>query len=572
MSTSTSSSSSGSGSNNQSVSCVSGNAVYPDSLVNDEHHTVTINHNRQDKTGHCIASSIDVCEEEQWRLKKNEQIPLGRSLIIFLGLSLAVFLCSLDQTVIATAIPRIASDFNSLGDVSWMVGLLLTTAAVTPLYGKLAQVFGMKRVFLFALFMFLGGSLGCALSTSMVMLISFRAFAGIGGESMYALALLIITAMFTPERSAILQGWIGSVFIISAAFGPLLGGVFTDHITWRWAFYINLPVAVAFGFRDSTKHDQIRERLKRIDYLGAILLLITVSSALLALGWGGNQFSWDSPVIIVLLCVATLVGCLFIWVEGWYANEPFIPGSILRSPSVALTMMASFMSGWIVFTLVYYLPLFYQLVRSKTAMQAGILLIPLMIASCISTALTTMGIGRLGAWSFPTTLASGFFIVATTLGLLLTVWEYGHIASEMAILVLGGMGGGMLIQSAFLAAQATCSGKDIAVATMLCSFFQVIGATIGLAVSGSVFDNAVKNYVPELKFSTGGDGVSGSLEDINNLPHDTRIIAIHGIAKSFHMLFISLIPFAIVAGIGSCFIRPRRWSDVQKDANVASAH
>ncbi|RKP27167.1 major facilitator superfamily-domain-containing protein [Syncephalis pseudoplumigaleata] len=427
-----------------------------------------------------------------------------RSLILFAGLALTVFLCSLDQTIVATAIPRIASDFNSLADVSWIgSAYLLTTAAVTPLYGKLTAIFGLKPVFLFALVMFLAGSLGCALSTSMVMLIVFRAVSGIGGESMYALSLVIITAVSTPERSAMLQGWFGAVFAVSAAVGPLLGGVFTDHATWRWAFYINLPIGIislaiiVFGFHHPPIGGSIRMKLKRIDYPGAVLLLASIICALLAVGWGGNAYAWDSPLIISLLCVAVVVCGAFVWVEGRYAKEPFIPARVLKSRNAMLSMLTSFLSGWVIFTMVYYLPLFYQLVRNKTATQAGLMLIPLMILCCILTGVSTLLIGRLGAWSYPVFLASGFAIIVLSLGLTLTFWEETRMASEIVILLLGGAGLGIVWQAVFLTAQASSDSKDMAVATMLCSFFQMMGATIGLAVSGSVFNNAMARYMPE---------------------------------------------------------------------------
>ncbi|KAI9598133.1 major facilitator superfamily domain-containing protein [Syncephalis fuscata] len=426
------------------------------------------------------------------------------SLILFAGLALTVFLCSLDQTIVATAIPRIASEFNGLNDVSWIgSAYLLTTAAVTPLYGKLTAIFGLKPVFLFALIMFLGGSLGCALSNSMTMLIVFRAVSGIGGESMYALSLVIITAVSSPERSAMLQGWFGAVFAISAAVGPLLGGVFTDHATWRWAFYINLPIGIislliiVFGFKMPPIKGSMTRKLKQIDYPGAVLLLISIVSALLAIGWGGNAYPWDSPVVISLLCVAVVICGAFIWVEGHYAKEPFIPGHILKSRSVALSMLTSFLGGWVIFTLVYYFPLFYQLVRNKTATEAGLMLIPLMITCCISTGLSTVIIGRLSAWSYPVILASGFTLTIIALGLGVTFWETSHLAAEVIILMVAGAGLGAVWQTVFLSAQASSQNKDIAVSTMLCSFFQMMGATIGLAVSGSVFNNAMAKDAPD---------------------------------------------------------------------------
>ncbi|KAI8055339.1 major facilitator superfamily domain-containing protein [Syncephalis plumigaleata] len=465
-----------------------------------------------------------------------EQMSWKRSLILFSGLALTVFLCSLDQTIVATAIPRIASDFNGLNDVSWIgSAYLLSTAAVTPLYGKLTAIFGLKPVFLFALTMFLAGSLGCALSSSMVMLIIFRALSGIGGESMYALALVIITA----------------IFAISAAIGPLLGGVFTDHATWRWAFYINLPIGaisaviIIFGFHHPTIQGSMLMKLKRIDYPGP------------------------------LLCVAVVVCGAFIWVEGHYAKEPFIPGRVLNSRNAILSMSTSFLAGWVIFTLVYYFPLFYQLVRNKTATQAGLMLIPLMIMCCISTGISTLVIGRFGAWTYPSILAGGFSIVVLALGLSLTFWETAKMASEVVILLIAGIGLGTVWQSVFLTAQASSDVKDIAVSTMLCSFFQMMGATIGLAVSGSVFNNAMAKYIPVdgmWESSGGGHGVIGSLDGVHDLPPDVQAQAIHGIIKAFHILFISLIPVAVLAIICGGLVRPRRWSEVQAEAGPTGGH
>ncbi|RKP07500.1 major facilitator superfamily domain-containing protein [Thamnocephalis sphaerospora] len=509
-----------------------------------------------------------------------QPMSLMRTLILFAGLAFCVFLCSLDQTIVATAIPRIASDFNSLTDVAWIgSAYLLATAAVTPLYGRLTAIFGLKQVFLFALAMFLVGSLGCALSNSMVMLIVFRAVSGIGGESMYALALVIITTVSTPKWSATLQGWFGAVFAVSAAVGPLLGGVFTDKLTWRWAFYINLPFGavsmgiIIFGFYMPPITGSIKEKLRRIDYFGAVLLLIAVITLLLGVSWGGNTYPWDSAVVISLFCVAAVACAAFIWVEGWHAKQPFIPGRVLNSRNVALTMITSFLSGWVIFSLVYYVPLFYQLVRNKSATDAGLMLIPLMVLCCICTAASTMVIGRYGRWTYRSILTFGFLLTILSLGLCLTFWEEEKRVTETVILALLGAGLGSVWQSVYMTAQASCQPRDMPVSTMLCSFFQVMGATIGLAVTGSVFNNASEKYSPELPVSASaaGPALSGSMENIHQLPEDIRALVIHGLIQAFHILFISLIPPTAVAALTSVFIRPRRWSEVQNDAGPGGA-
>ncbi|RKP07501.1 major facilitator superfamily domain-containing protein, partial [Thamnocephalis sphaerospora] len=418
--------------------------------------------------------------------------------VLFVGLAVIVFLASLDQTIVATAIPRIASELGGLSEVYWIgSAYLLTTAAVTPLYGKLTDIFGLRNIFLFAIVMFLIGSLGCALSSSMLMLILFRALSGIGGESMYALSLVVVNATNPPKRSAMLQGWFGIVFTLSAAIGPLLGGVFTDHVTWRWAFYINLPlggaaaVIVFFALRLPPVRGSMRDKLRRIDYTGAVFLLAAIVSMLLGIGWGGNTYAWDSAVVISLLCVAAVLGGAFIWIEGWRAAEPFIPGRILKMRNVFLSMTLSFLAGWLIFTAVYYYPMFYQLVRNKSATDAGLMLLPLMIVCCVCTAVVTTMIGRTAAWTLPASLVIGLAITAISFGLTVLFTEVERTAVEVVVLCVAGLGLGTLWQGVFIAAQASADKPDVPVATMLASFFNVVGATIGLTISGSVFNNAL---------------------------------------------------------------------------------
>ncbi|KAI9598140.1 major facilitator superfamily domain-containing protein [Syncephalis fuscata] len=448
-----------------------------------------------------------------------EPLSWPKLIFLFFGLALIIFVSSLDQTIIATAIPHIVSEFNSLGDVSWIgSAYLLTTAAVTPLYGKLTEVFGLRNIFIFAIVMFIG-------------------------------------AVTTPERSAMLQGWFGAVFAISAAIGPLLGGVFSDYVTWRWASCNSLC-----GISSTDPTGSARQKLARIDYAGAVLLIFTVTTLLLGIGWGGNRYAWDSPIIISLLCAAIIMCIMFIWVEGWYAKEPFTPGQVLN-----------------------------QRITQKSAVNAGLMIIPLMVVSFTCLTITTILIGRLGAWTLPTFFSAGFACTAIAFGLSLTFQSTGNTGVETVILCVAGLGMGALWQSAYLSAQVSAEPKDIAVATMLCSFFEMIGATIGLAISGSVFNNALATFTGEhmVHFSsiskdaglfaplTDIYGLSNvvsmasaesmesaiSLDSIDLLPEQDRQLVVQGIVKAFTSALGCLV---------AALLRPRRWSVQKRDSTIAT--
>ncbi|KAI8055386.1 major facilitator superfamily domain-containing protein [Syncephalis plumigaleata] len=522
----------------------------------------------------------------------NQIDPLSWPKLIFLfsGLSVIIFVSSLDQTIVATAIPSIISEFNSLVDVSWVgSAYLLTTAAVTPLYGKLTTIFGLRNVFVFAIAMFLIGSLGCALSTNMVMLIAFRGLSGIGGET-----------VTTPARSAILQSWLGAVFAISAGIGPLLGGVFSDYVSWRWAFYINLPlgfiglIVLYIGFRPAPIRGSVKDKLARIDYTGACLLMVAVTTLLLGTSWGGNRFAWNSPVVISLLCVSVVICALFIWVEGWQAKEPFTPGYVLKSRNVALTMVSSFLAGWIIFAIVYYYPLFYQLARKKSAVDASVMIIPMMLISFVCLTISTILIGRLNAWALPTFFSGGFICTALAFGLSLTFTETSNLSVEIVVLIVGGIGLGIVWQGAYLSAQVSADPKDIAVVTMC-----MLGATVGLSISGSVFTNAVSTYtdgqiiyahsasqhasmfmspvnthtmnmmLTNMAF-TENVGIAMSLNGTDQAHMEQQQMMIQGIVKAFHIFFTSLIPPAIIAAIVAALLRPRRWLPEKENTSICT--
>ncbi|MDI1288441.1 MAG: MDR family MFS transporter, partial [bacterium] len=399
-------------------------------------------------------------------------------------LGLTMFLAALDQTIVSTALPRITSDLNGLGQLSWVVtAYLLASTASTPIWGKISDLYGRKIMLQAAIVIFLAGSLLAGASTSMGMLIVTRGIQGLGGGGLIVLVMAVIADVIPPRDRGKYTGLFGAVFAVASIAGPLLGGFFVDSLTWRWIFYINIPVGIA-AFLVITTVLQVPKRKVQhvIDYLGAAMLVVGVCVLLLIFEWGGARYPWTSPQIIGMGLVT--VALLFAFVmRQLRVSEPIVPMALFGNGVFRTTSVIGFIVGLAMFGAIVFMPLFLQVVQGASPTQAGLELLPMMAGLLFASILSGRLISRIGRYKiFPvigTALAAiGMFMLSTTK----IDTPYWQIA--LALLVLG-LGIGNVMQVLIIAVQNSVNPKDVGVATSGSMFFRAVGGTIGTALFGA---------------------------------------------------------------------------------------
>ncbi|ORX98559.1 MFS general substrate transporter [Basidiobolus meristosporus CBS 931.73] len=448
-------------------------------------------------------------------------------MLVFLGLAMAILLAGLDQTIVATALPKIASDFGALNEVSWVAtAYMLTATACQPLYGKFSDIFGRKVVFLFAIVIFEVGSALCGASQSMTMLIIARAIAGIGGGGIQGMVFIIITEIVPLRERGKYQGFIGATYGIASVLGPLLGGIFTDDSTWRWSFYINLPfgaltvIVVTLFLHLPTAKGSLKEKIKRIDFLGTVLLLGFIITLLLPTQWGGGEYSWSSPRIIALYCVSGALLIAFIFVEYRVAAEPIVPCRLFAMRNPLFTFITMFFFGMAFFGLVYYIPMYFQIVRGDSATTSGLEMLPMMLSASALSIISGIIVSKTGVivvWCWV-----GSAIMTVGVGLL-TVWNAstGH-GEQIGFLLIMGTGAGCCIQTLIFAGQSAVTHKDMGVVTALSTFFRSVGGVLGIAIFGSVFNNKLTTGLSELTYNIPIKEAVNSFQFIETLPLEER--------------------------------------------------
>lgn len=474
-------------------------------------------------------------ESEELHEKQVDTQYLPKTVLIPLCLSLCLclFMAALDQTIVTVALPRIASDFNALSDISWVgSAFLLTSTAFQGLYGKCSSIFGYKHMILFALFFFLFGSLLCALSNGIIMLIVGRAIAGIGGAGIQSMCQIIVTVVCPIQDRGLYQGLIGAAYMVGTAVGPLIGGAFTDHLTWRWAFYINLPigvvaaVAVSFVLRNQAASGTTwKERFGRIDYLGTVLLLGWVIAFLLPLSWGGSKYAWNSPIIIALFCVFGVLFIVFVIVQWKFSKEPLMPASVFtvhRNPP--LIFAANVFAGMSTMGIMYYVPILFQQGMGNSATTAGEKFIPFMVAIVLSSIISGVIITVFLIYR-PITVVGGA-LAATGAGLMSLWTRDSSLGMQIGFLIIGGFGFGFFVQGGLFTAQAPTRREDLPVATGLVSFCRSLGGAIGVTIFGTLFNNELLAILPKYLPTASSTVVAAALAQneaiLSTLPSDTR--------------------------------------------------
>ncbi|HVM41602.1 MAG TPA: MDR family MFS transporter [Acidimicrobiia bacterium] len=466
-------------------------------------------------------------------------------LVIFSGLMLGMFLAALDQTIVATALPTIVGDLGGLDHLSWVVtAYLLTSTATTPLYGKLSDLYGRKRLFQAAIVIFLVGSVLAGMSQSMNQLIAFRAVQGAGAGGLMALAMAIVGDVISPRQRGRYQGYLGSVFALSSIGGPLLGGFFADHLSWRWVFYINIPIGlVALVVTGIVLDLPFRRVQHAIDWLGSALLVAGVTSLLLVTVWGGSEYAWDSPTILGLAAFGLTATVAFVFQER-RAAEPILPLRLFRNDIFTVTSAAGFVTGVIMFGTIIFIPMFLQVVVGSSATNSGLLLTPLMGGVIVTTVVVGRLVTRTGRYRvFP---LAGMSVMSVGLMLLSTMDRSTSFPMAAVFMVVIGIGFGMTMQVLVISVQNAVEYRDLGVATSSAQFFRSMGGSFGVALFGTVFATRLADELPRV---VGFDRsvLQNSPAQIRLLPAGIQETVVDAFSSSIHTVFLLSIPLGLLA-------------------------
>jgi EmrB/QacA subfamily drug resistance transporter len=419
---------------------------------------------------------------------------IGRILAIYAGLMVTLLLAALDQTIVATALPRIVSDLGGITQYSWVFTAYMLTSTVTvPLYGKLGDVYGRKNLFLFAIVVFLLGSALCGAATDMTQLVVFRAIQGVGAGGLFPLSLAVIGNIVPPRDRGRWQGLIGAVFAASSILGPAVGGFIVDNASWRWVFLVNLPVGgVALVVISITMPRRTPQTAHPIDWLGAGVLAAGVASLLMGLVWGGKNYPWTSGHVIGALALAAVLLVAFAVIER-RAREPILPFDILRNPIVAGSIACMALVGMAMFGTISYVPLFVQGVIGTSATSSGVVLTPLMLGAVTTSLLTGQLVSRTGRYRWNAIL--GPLVLATGMFLLWRMDVNTTNAQAARNMVIAGIGIGSMMQVFVLSVQNAVPRRHIGSATALTQFSRQMGATIGVTVMGAIVNHGLPSGV-----------------------------------------------------------------------------
>lgn len=488
-----------------------------------------------------------------------EAMPKGRDLYVVLGaLMLAMLLAALDQTIVSTALPTIVSDLGGLNHLAWVVtAYLLAATASTPLWGKLGDQYGRKRLFQTSIVIFLAGSALCGLARDMTELIVFRGVQGLGGGGLMVLAVAIVGEVVPPRERGRYQGLFGAVFGVASVCGPLLGGWFVDNLSWHWVFYINVPIGIVALLVVAAVLPATGERERhRIDYLGTLLIVGWAVGLVLATTWGGTRYDWVSAPIIGLVAASAVLIGVWVLVER-RAAEPIMPPRLLADSVFSLGSAISFAVGFAMFGALTFLPIFLQVVHGVSPTLSGVHLLPMMLGMLLSSIGSGQLISRFGRYKiFP---VAGTPIIAVALYLCSRLDENASTLSMSLRFALLGFGLGLVMQVLVIAVQNAVSYRDLGAATSGVTFFRQIGGSFGVAVFGSVFSNRLAAHVEDLApvLPPGFDpsAVQGNPELLDRYPAEVRQDVLHAYAQSIDSVFLWAVPVAAVAFVLTWFLR-----------------
>jgi EmrB/QacA subfamily drug resistance transporter len=473
-------------------------------------------------------------------------------MLAFVGAMLALLLAALDQTIVATALPRIAADLHGFANLSWVVAAyLLASTATVPLYGKLSDLYGRRSMFVVAIVIFLAGSALCGGAQTMSQLIAFRAIQGLGAGGLFPLVQALVGDLFSPRERGKYQGYMSSVWGVAAVAGPLVGGVFTDHASWRWIFLVNLPLgAVALVVVATQMRVPFERREHTIDWAGSAALTTALVCILLVAVWGGSSYAWGSPEIVGLACAAVVFAAAFLVVER-RAREPVIPLSLFDSSIVRSTSLAIFAAGAVLFGALIYIPVFAQGVLGLSATNSGLLLFPFNFAWIGINIVVGHLILRTGRYRRYPILGGAVVIVGVYL-----LTRLGVSSGQLDVLAAGGvigLGMGLTVQTNITALQNSVDRSLLGVATATNQLARSVGGTLGVAIFGTLLTSRLRANLPA--HSIGPTRLLRDPSAAKHLPPAT-VHEVHvALAHSLHVVYLVMFVPAVLMLAGSLLLR-----------------
>ncbi|TDZ19644.1 Efflux pump aflT [Colletotrichum orbiculare MAFF 240422] len=507
------------------------------------------------------------------------QYPAGVKLfLIMISVFVSMFLVALDRLIIATAVPQITDDFRSVTDIGWYgSAYLLTTCAFQLLFGKLYAFFDIKSVFMVSVVLFEIGSAICGAAPNSIAFIVGRAIAGVGGAGIISGVIVIMVHSVPLHRRPKYQGAFGAVFGIASVVGPLLGGAFTTKVTWRWCFYINLPLGgvallvIGFVLRAPAQDDigsmTLREKLAQLDFLGTSLFIPAVVCLLLALQWGGVEYAWKDGRIIALLVLAGVLVAAFISIQFLLPKTATVPPRIMRQRTIAFASFAAFCVGAQMMVFTYFLPIWFQAIQGVSAVDSGIRTLPLVLSMTLFAGVTGALVTRIGYYT--PVMLFGTAVMAVGAGLLTTLAVDTGAARWAGYQVVYGVGMGMTFQAPNLAAQTVLRTRDVPVGASIMFFAQTLGGAVFISVGQNVLNNELVGRLRRIPGLQGLDLKGAGATTITQLPEDVRAPALEAYNAALRIVFVVGLVMVCCVMIGAAGME---WKSVKKQQHHHHRH